>query len=162
MSQANTAVCASVGMLTTTQTSTLASLITTVLLRHPKLPQLITLNQQRLTVAYIKITSWLSKHDIRYVETTGGVYVLARLAPLAESWAEEANLMTKLKAAGVVVATGRSFHLSESCKGWFRIIFAVAPDVLDKALGRMEEALGFGQKEANFRIERKKYFALNV
>lgn len=141
-------------MLTTTQTSTLASLVTTVLLRHPKLTQLIKLNQQRLTAAYIKITSWLSGHGIQYVEPSGGVYVLACLAPLAESSAEEANVMIKLKTAGVVVATGRSFHLSESCNGWYRIIFAVAPDVLDKALRRMEEALGFGQKEADFRIKK--------
>jgi aspartate/methionine/tyrosine aminotransferase len=141
VSQANEAIRASVGLITTTQISSLSSLATAGLLQHPDLPRLMLLNSQRLAEAYSQVTTWLTKHGFSFIPATAGVYLLARLAPHATSWDQEAEVLAEIKAAGVILAPGRSFHLRTSQKGWFRIIIAVKPHVLEEALGRMEWAL---------------------
>lgn len=141
VSQANDAVRASIGLMTTTQVSSLAALVTAELLEHPHLPWLIGLNSQRLAAAYDHVTTWLNKHEFPFIPATAGVYVLARLAPHAKTWAQESEVVAKLKAVGVLVSPGRSFHLRENQKGWCRIVIAVKPDILHEALRRMERAL---------------------
>ncbi|KAL4741657.1 PLP-dependent transferase [Aspergillus similis] len=141
VSQANVAICASVGLMTTTQISSLSSLATAGLLQHPDLSRLMSLNLQRLAEAYKHVTAWLTKHDFPYIPATAGIYILARLAPQVTNWEQEAQVQAKIKAAGVMLASGRSFHLCAEQKGWFRIIIAVQPDVLEKALKSLENAL---------------------
>ncbi|KAL4756578.1 aminotransferase gliI [Aspergillus foveolatus] len=141
VSQANVEICASVGLMTTTQISSLSSLATAGLLQHPDLSRLMSLNLERLAEAYTHVTSWLTRHGFPYIPATAGVYILARLAPQVTDWEQEAQVQAKIKAAGVMLASGRSFHLCAEQKGWFRIIIAVQPDVLEKALKSLEKAL---------------------
>ncbi|KAL4745002.1 pyridoxal phosphate-dependent transferase [Aspergillus terricola var. indicus] len=141
VSQANVEICASVGLMTTAQISSLSSLATSGLLQHPDLSRLMSLNLQRLAEAYTHVTAWLTRHGFPYIPATAGVYILARLAPQVTDWEQEAQVQAKIKAAGVMLASGRSFHLRAEQKGWFRIIIAVQPDVLEKALKSLEKAL---------------------
>lgn len=127
--------------MTTAQISSLSSLATSGLLQHPDLSRLVSLNLQRLAEAYTHVTAWLTRHGFPYIPATAGVYILARLAPQATDWEQEAQVQAKIKAAGVMLASGRSFHLCAEQKGWFRIIIAVQPDMLEKALKLLEKAL---------------------
>ena len=144
VSQANDAVRASLGLLMTTQVSSLAALVTAGLLESPRLPYLIELGSQRLKASYDQIRYWLELHKLDYVPVVGGIYVLACLAPGASTWDDENAMIKKLGNVGVLVGPGRSYHLRESQKGWCRIVFAVPPHVLEEALRRIQEALDFG------------------
>ncbi|KAL4767463.1 PLP-dependent transferase [Aspergillus nidulans var. acristatus] len=141
VSQANVAICASVGLMTTTQISSLSSLATAGLLQHPDLSRLMSLNLQRLGEAYKHVTAWLTRHGFPYIPATAGIYILAQLAPQVTDWEQEAQVQARIKAAGVMLASGRSFHFFAEQKGWFRIIIAVQHDVLEKALKSLEKAL---------------------
>ncbi|KAK4182314.1 pyridoxal phosphate-dependent transferase [Podospora australis] len=143
VSRVNIALKASIGLMTTTQISSLTALVTTGLLNHPDLSGLIEMNRKRLQKAYKTTSFWLRRHQIDICEEgTAGIYVLARLCPNARTWTQESELCARLKAAGVLVAPGRQFHFRESHKGWFRIIIAVEEGVLLEALRRMEIVLG--------------------
>ncbi|KAI0126681.1 1-aminocyclopropane-1-carboxylate synthase [Xylariales sp. AK1849] len=142
VSQANAAVRASIGLMTTTQISSLTALVTTGLLEHSDLSRLIKLNSRRLRMSYNQMTMWLDHHGFPFIPATAGLCVLARLAPHATTWEQERLVVDRLKSSGVLVSTGSMFHLKESQKGWYRIVIAVNLDVLAEALRRMEKALG--------------------
>jgi bifunctional pyridoxal-dependent enzyme with beta-cystathionase and maltose regulon repressor activities len=127
--------------MTTTQISSLSSLATAGLLQHPDLSRLMSLNMQRLGEAYKHVTAWLTRHGFPYIPATAGIYILAQLAPQVTDWEQEAQVQARIKAAGVMLASGRSFHFFAEQKGWFRIIIAVQHDVLEKALKSLEKAL---------------------
>ncbi|THC96861.1 hypothetical protein EYZ11_003685 [Aspergillus tanneri] len=102
------------------------------------------LNCQRLAESYDQVTRWLTRHWFPFIPATAGLYVLARLAPHAATWDQEAEVLLKIKAAGVLLVSGRSFHLQERQMGWFRIVISVKPHILEEALRRMERALNIG------------------
>ena len=145
VSQGNAAVRTSIGLVTTTQTSALAAIVTAGLLESAQLPQLIKMNSQRLSEAYTRVTNWLQRHGLPFVRATGGVYIFACLAPHARTWADEDEMIARLKAARVLVTPGRSFHARDDQKGWARIIIAVEPHTLMEALTRIKEALNLGR-----------------
>ena len=66
---------------------------------------------------------------------------MARIAPHASSWENEATVVQALEDVGVRVSAGRSQHLPEYAMGWARITFAVQPARLEEALGRIEGVL---------------------
>ena len=66
---------------------------------------------------------------------------MAKIAPRASSWEDEAAVVQALEDVGVRVSAGRSQHLPASAMGWARITFAVPPARLEDALGRMEGVL---------------------
>ncbi|CZT16517.1 related to 1-aminocyclopropane-1-carboxylate synthase, and related proteins [Ramularia collo-cygni] len=147
VSQANPAVRASLGLLNTTQISSLAANVTAGMLSSPQLPCLMAQGTRKLRQSYSQITAWLEAHNFTYVPVTGGICILARLAPHAQSWEDEAAIVQKIKAAGVVVGAGRTYHLREHEKGWCRLVFAVPSSVLKAALCRMEVAMGLTSLE---------------
>ena len=53
------------------------------------------------------------------------MYVFARLAPHAQTWADEDEMIARLRAVPVLGSLGRSFHSREDQKGWARIVIAV-------------------------------------
>lgn len=152
ISQDNPQVRTAVGMMTTTQTSSLASIATAGLLTSPELPRLIQLNTTRLSSAYKQVTTWLKAHDVPFVPATHGVYVLARLAPNARSWEDEEEVVRRLKDAGVLLLAGRGFHMRE--KGWVRMTIAVEPHVLTQALSRITTELKLRRKAVRPRVNR--------
>jgi len=66
---------------------------------------------------------------------------MAKIAPRASSWEDEAAVVQALEDVGVRVSAGRSQHLPVYAMGWARITFAVPPARLGEALGRMEGVL---------------------
>lgn len=66
---------------------------------------------------------------------------MAKIAPRASSWEDEAAVVQALEDVGVRVSAGRSQHLPAYAMGWARITFAVPPVRLGEALARMEGLL---------------------
>ncbi|RYO97032.1 hypothetical protein DL765_011330 [Monosporascus sp. GIB2] len=124
-----------------TQISALSTIFVTNLLTSPKLPSLITLNAERLSAAYSALTSFFKANGVPYIPCNAGLYVFAKLAPWAETWEDEASVVSALEDAGVLVSAGRAYHLPENEKGWMRVGFAVPSSELDEAIRRIQGAL---------------------
>lgn len=88
------------------------------------------------------VTGWLEHHGLPYLPASHGIYVFARLAPAAQTWADEERMIKAVKEAGVLIGSGRSFHAMPTHIGWARIIIAVDLPTLAEALLRLEKALG--------------------
>ena len=121
--------------------SILSTLLTTAILRSPTLSTLSALNAQRHGQSYAVLTSWLKKWHLPYLPCNASPFVVAKIAPLASSWEDEAAVVQALEDVGVRVSAGRSQHLPEYAMGWARITFAVPPVRLEEALARMEGLL---------------------
>jgi hypothetical protein len=90
--------------------------VTAGVLESIQLPRLIKMNSQRLSEAYTRVTDWLKRHGLPFVPATGGVYVFARLAPYAQTWADEDEMIARLRAARVLVTfAGGSERLGAYC-----------------------------------------------
>lgn len=126
--------------------SALTTIFTTALLTSPNLPSLIALNKKQLAVSYATVTSFLDRHKIEYIPASAGVYVFAKLAPAAKTWDDEADMVRRLEAVGILIGSGRSYHAAEDQKGWARLTFAIETDQLEKALERIEGGLGLERK----------------
>ena len=116
--------------------STLSVVFATSLLSSPSLPSLIVLNSTRLADAYQLLTSFLTSHGIQYFPCNAGPFVLARFAPNARSWDDEAAAIEEFQTAGVLLGAGRRYHVHEM--GWARVCFAVETAVLKEAMRRLE------------------------
>lgn len=123
------------------QTSALSAIATTRLLTSPEFTKLVELNSRRLAEAYTTVTSFLKRHQIEYIPGHAGVFLLAKLAPEAKTWEDEARMVKNMKEAGVLVAPGRIYHVNDHEKGWARLTFAVDQTLLQEALSRMETAM---------------------
>lgn len=121
--------------------SILSTLLTTAILRSPTLSALSALNAQRHGQSYAVLTSWLKKWHLLYLPCNASPFVMARIAPHASSWEDEAAVVQALEDVGVRVSAGRSQHMPEYAMGWARITFAVQPASLEEALGKMEGVL---------------------
>lgn len=141
MSQGNHSLITAVALAANTLTSSLSVTATTALLKSPSLPDLIKLNTARLGEAYKLMTSLFKRHGIEYIPANAGLFILAKLAPNAKTWDDEARMVKTLKEAGVLVSPGKVYHVDEKEKGWARLIFAVDPSMLKEALRRLEKGL---------------------
>ncbi|KAJ3577056.1 hypothetical protein NPX13_g3504 [Xylaria arbuscula] len=141
VTQANKHLATGLALSSNTQLSSLTALVTTSLLASPTLPQLFALSSQRLAGAYICITEWLRQHNIPFIPANMGCFVFARVAPNANTWEDEANIIQAWKTAGVSVSPGKSYHVPENAKGWARINFALAPMDLAEALRRLNSVV---------------------
>ena len=116
--------------------STLSAIFAAELLATPRLSSLIELNSTRLSMRYDLLKDLLDRYGIYYVPSNAGTFVLARIAPHAESWEDEDAFMGRLRQAGVIVGSGRTYHMPE--KGWARIGFAIDDSQFQEAVRRME------------------------
>ncbi len=116
--------------------STLSAVFAAELLATPRLPALIALNSTRLSIKYDLLKKLLDRHGIDYVPCNAGTFVLARIAPHAETWEDEDAWVGRLRQAGVIVGSGRTYHVPE--KGWARICFAIEDCQFQEAVRRME------------------------
>lgn len=73
---------------------------------------------------------------IRYAAPAGAFYAFLQVEGLTDSLALAERLVTD---HGIAIAPGIAF--GESGEGWLRVCFAVAPDRLRRALGRLAEGL---------------------
>ncbi|KAI9792514.1 MAG: hypothetical protein M1816_002034 [Peltula sp. TS41687] len=139
VSQGDQAITAAVALAGNMMMPSFSAIATTALLKSPRLPDLIRLNSERLGEAYKMVTSFFKRHGIEYIPANAGLFILAKLAPEAKTWEDEAKTVKTLNDAGVLVSPGKTIHVSE--KGWVRMIFAVDPSVLKEALRRIETGL---------------------
>ncbi|KAI0401575.1 1-aminocyclopropane-1-carboxylate synthase 7 [Xylaria palmicola] len=146
VTQANKPLVTGLALSSNTQLSSLTSLVTTSLLNSPNLSQLFSLNSKRLAEAYVTITSWLKQQGIPYIPAYMGCFVFARIAPNAETWEDEMDVVQSWKNAGVSVSPGRSYHVPDTAKGWTRINFALAPADLAEALRRVTLVLNHSRE----------------
>lgn len=153
VTQANEEMAVGLALAAMIQTSALSAIFATYLLRSSTLSDLISLNSRRLSEAYSSLTHFFREHGIPYMPCNAGLYLIARLAPHAKTWDDEAEMVRKLKEAGVVVSGGRAYHGPESEKGWMRVGFAVEPSELDEAIQRMRSVLECEPESADGMIE---------
>lgn len=121
--------------------SALTAIFTTALLTSPNLGTLLETNASRLAEAYETTTSFFDKQNIEFIPVSYGPFVFAKIALHASTWEEEALAVACCKEAGVVVSSGRSYHIVESEKGWARLTFAIRREQLDEALVRLETGI---------------------
>lgn len=121
------------------------------------LPTFLKTNQIKLRGAYEHITSWLTFHNIPYIPSSAGLFLMVDLRPVLsdidrygsivhitpeQSMHErEMALFEFFLAHKVFAMAGTMFHMAEP--GWFRITFSVRRDYLNVALARIEKALGW-------------------
>ncbi|PVI02650.1 1-aminocyclopropane-1-carboxylate synthase 7 [Periconia macrospinosa] len=141
VTQFNEAMAVGLALAANTQISALSTLFVTRLLTTPKLDALLALNRERLRTAYISLTGFFKRYGVPYLPCNAGLYVFARLAHHAVTWDDEADMVGRLKEAGVLVSAGRAYHVPESEKGWMRIGFSVPEAELAEALRRMETVI---------------------
>ncbi|KAF2235968.1 PLP-dependent transferase [Viridothelium virens] len=124
-----------------TNVSILSTLLTTQVLRTPKLNSILDTTATRFTDSYRVVTSFFERLKVSYLPCNSGPFILVNIVPHAESWEDEAATIVKLKEAGVWVSAGRSHHMPENAKGWARITFALPPRVVEEGLKRIEKVL---------------------
>ncbi|KAL8782712.1 MAG: hypothetical protein Q9195_009582, partial [Heterodermia aff. obscurata] len=107
--------------------SILPTLLTTAILHSPTLSTLSSLNSQRHADSYALITSRFKEWHLPYLPCNASPFVMAKIAPRARSWEDEAAVVQALEDVGVRVSAGRSQHLPSYAMGWARITFAVEP-----------------------------------
>jgi aspartate/methionine/tyrosine aminotransferase len=112
-------------------------------------------NQLKLREAYEYMTSWLKFHNLPYIPSSSGHFLMVDLRPVLSdvdrygpilSITPEQNMRERetvlfefLLAQKVMVIPGAMCHTAES--GWFRFTFSVRRDYVDIALTRIELAL---------------------
>lgn len=143
VTQTNRALQVGLALASNTQMSSLTAIFTAALLASPKLPSILEINALRLAEAYNTLTSFLRLHGIKYIPVSHGPFVFARVAPNAVTWEDESFVIAACKEAGVILSSGRGYHIIEREKGWARLTFAIKRDQLDEALRRLEIGLGF-------------------
>lgn len=105
------------------------------------LPSLLQLSSIRLAEAYSILTTAFKSSKIEYFPCYSTVFVLARLAPKAQSWEDEVAAFRWYHQAGVLVVPGGAYHISEGQKGWMRVSFAVDRTRLREGIKRIETVL---------------------
>lgn len=113
-------------------------------------------NVKRLREAYQFVTGWLKFHDIPYIPSNAGHFLMADFRRFFTNHDMEGNVLKPVDEDGgaerdmalckqffrdkVFLGTSKAF--SYETPGWFRITFATRKDFLVVALARLEKALG--------------------
>ena len=126
-------------MATFMNVSTLSTIFANALLSSESLPVLVKMNSVRLAEAYHTLTKFFDRYGIYYIPCNAGHFVLAKLAPRASTWEDEAALIQGLREVEVLVSPGQAYHVDE--KGWVRVSFAVERTALIEAISRMRRVL---------------------
>lgn len=126
-----------VALIASANVSSLSTIASKELLRSTQLPALLQLSSTRLAEAYATLTSFFKVSSILYFPGYSTTFVMARLAPFAHSWEDEAKAIDSYWRAGVLIAPGHVFHMPENQKGWMRVSFAIEKDLLAEAIARL-------------------------
>lgn len=103
---------------------------------------------KRLLLSYKAVIATLECHGVEYIPATAGLCVFARLAPEAKTPDDEIGFQHRLRDSGLLVSSGRAYHIGSARLGWFRITFALEEGVLRRALNILDRYLG-GDHTAN-------------
>ncbi|MCJ1271570.1 hypothetical protein MMC22_011472 [Lobaria immixta] len=141
VSQANQPLLTGVALASSTQTSSLSSVFVAALLTSPKLPSLMAMNKRRLAESYQIVAAALRQWNVEFIPAHAGLFVFAKLAKEIRTWEEEAIAVERLKESGVLVGSGRAFHVMEGEKGWMRMTFALPEDMLRAGLKKVQSCL---------------------
>lgn len=98
-------------------------------------------NSQRHLQSYITITTWLKRMELPYLPCNAAPFLMAKIAPNASSWEDEAAVVQALREVDVWVSSGRGQNMPEYAKGWARLTFTLEPAKLEQALARIEPVL---------------------
>ncbi|CAI6334305.1 unnamed protein product [Periconia digitata] len=139
VTQNNRPLATGMSLTSSTQLSSLTAIAASALLTSPKLPQLIKLNSQRLSIAYSRLTSFLKEHNIEYIPATNGPFLFCKIVADARTWEDEAEFVSGCKKKGVSISAGKSYHVN--VKGWARINFAIMPEEMSDALTRLSKVI---------------------
>ncbi|RDK45561.1 PLP-dependent transferase [Aspergillus phoenicis ATCC 13157] len=94
------------------------------------LKQYISTNRRRLSESYQFATKFLQAHKVPYVECNAAFFIWLNLG---------AEMLARLRQEKVYVAPGTIYAAEEA--GWFRMVFAHPPHVLEEGLNRMIRAV---------------------
>jgi aspartate/methionine/tyrosine aminotransferase len=124
------------------QISTASSLLTVSLFKSPQLPSLLRTLKSRLITNFSLLTSSFEKWNIKYLPTTAGFHVFAKLVPDAKTWEDEKEVVDRLLQGGVFVVAGRGFGGVNGEIGWIRVAFSVEEEDLREGLRMIGIILG--------------------
>lgn len=142
VSQQNTPLLTSLA-LTSTHPLSLSTVYLSSLLTSSRLPDLRTLNNNRLTSSYFALADILRRHDIEFVVPTHGPFLFAKLAKKARTVEEENAFWRELEGrGGIKVAPGRVFNGVEKDGGWARVRFSIKEEVMQEVVGKLEDFFG--------------------
>ncbi|RDH14601.1 PLP-dependent transferase [Aspergillus niger ATCC 13496] len=111
--------------------SSVADRIASLLLSDDTLlKQYISTNRRRLSESYQFATKFLQAHKVPYVECNAAFFIWLNLG---------AEMLARLRQEKVYVAPGTIYAAEEA--GWFRMVFAHPPHVLEEGLNRMIRAV---------------------
>ncbi|KKK25541.1 hypothetical protein P175DRAFT_0445906 [Aspergillus ochraceoroseus IBT 24754] len=140
ITQNNDAIRLSCALSVHSQVSSVSTTLAAQAILYPEMVQKICgQGGKRLQEAYQLISSFLDGHGIDYVPVAYGMFVFAKLGMGNMVDVQERNLLSHLKAVGVSVSTGTSYHFKEL--GWFRICYGVPPGQLREGLRRIQLGL---------------------
>ena len=127
-----------IALIASVHVSTLSTVASKAILCSPGLSDLLELNSKRLAEAYLEVSTFFKSSDIAYIPCNSAIFMLAKLAPLAKSQMEEMATFRQYIQAGVMVAPGWAYHITDSQRGWMRVSFAVSHESLQKGLQRIK------------------------
>lgn len=97
-------------------------------------------NRRRLSESYRFATEFLQVHGIPYVECNAAFFVWMNLrAAMKDRAATDKDILDRLQREKVYIAPGSVYAAEE--RGWFRMVFAHPPEVLEEGLNRMLRAI---------------------
>lgn len=128
-----------VGLVASVHVSALSTVFAKEVLASSQLPALLSLSADRLGVSYTTLTTAFKETGIEYFPCHATVFLLARLAPHADTWEEEMTAFRAYMQAGVLLVPGKAYHMPERLKGWMRVTFAVTADELAEGIGRIQK-----------------------
>jgi aspartate/methionine/tyrosine aminotransferase len=145
VTQGNPAMACGVAMAANTQVSCLTAIAVSCLLSEPQTTdKFIELNRERLACAYETMASFLRGLNVRYVPAYAGIFIWAKLSDKVQSWDQEARLTEIVADCGVAVSAGKSYAAQEP--GWYRLSFAIEPEMLQEGLRRLAAGIGAFEK----------------
>ncbi|CAK46310.1 uncharacterized protein An12g06040 [Aspergillus niger] len=121
--------------------SSVADRIASLLLSDDTLlKQYISTNRRRLSESYQFATKFLQAHKVPYVECNAAFFIWLNLGAVKKSLtATDQEMLARLRQEKVYVAPGTIYAAEEA--GWFRMVFAHPPHVLEEGLNRMIRAV---------------------
>ncbi|KAI1762791.1 aminotransferase GliI-like protein [Hypoxylon sp. FL1150] len=130
----------SIALVAHTSISNLSILFARALLSSPRLHTIIQLNSSLLAAAFRQIKEFFEENSIEYLPCEATTFVLARLAPFSQTTHDEKAAVAFYQKAGILFFSAADYHMPAGFKGWMRVSFAVEPERLDAAIGRLKNA----------------------
>ncbi|GLA43199.1 hypothetical protein AnigIFM63309_000926 [Aspergillus niger] len=104
------------------------------------LKQYVSTNRRRLSESYQFATEFLQAHKIPYVECNAAFFIWLNLGAVKTNrTATDQEILARLRQEKVYIAPGIIYAAEEA--GWFRMVFAHPPHVLEEGLNRMIRAV---------------------